>query len=38
MGVGCQDDFCTANSNPTAFYLANGFITIIVSGNVTFDC
>ncbi|AFX70521.1 DUF3281 domain-containing protein [Francisella tularensis] len=37
MGVGCQDDNCTANSNPTAYKLATGSNTISVSGTVTVD-
>ncbi|APA83200.1 DUF3281 family protein [Francisella tularensis] len=37
LGVSCQDDSCTANSNPTAYSLAAGSNTISVSGTVTVD-
>ncbi|APC94498.1 DUF3281 family protein [Francisella tularensis subsp. novicida] len=37
IGVSCQDDNCTANSNPTAYNLAAGSNTISVSGTVTVD-
>ncbi|MDE4970140.1 DUF3281 family protein [Francisella tularensis] len=37
MGVGCQDDNCNANSNPTAYIRATGSNTICVSGTVTVD-
>ncbi|AVC45060.1 hypothetical protein B4919_04650 [Francisella tularensis subsp. novicida] len=37
LGVSCQDDSCTANSNPTAYNLPVGSNTISVSGTVTVD-
>ncbi|MBK2356642.1 DUF3281 family protein [Francisella hispaniensis] len=37
LGVSCQDDKCTENSNPTAYKLAAGSNTISVSGTVTVD-
>lgn len=35
LGLSCQDDNCTANSNPTAYTLPVGSNTISVSGTVT---
>ncbi|APD51306.1 DUF3281 family protein [Francisella hispaniensis] len=37
LGVSCQGDSCTANSNPTAYNLPVGSNTISVSGTVTVD-
>ncbi|AJI45534.1 DUF3281 family protein [Francisella tularensis subsp. novicida] len=37
LGLNCQNDSCTANSNPTAYNLAVGSNTISVSGTVTVD-
>ncbi|ABK89989.1 DUF3281 family protein [Francisella tularensis subsp. novicida] len=37
LGLSCQDDNCTANSNSTAYTLPVGSNTISVSGTVTVD-